>query len=171
MSLKEINPETLSWNPFTQIGKGWFLVTAGNETQSNTMTVSWGGLGIWWGKNAATVYIRQNRFTKTFIDRDGLFTISALPESCKKALGYMGSHSGHDGSKWEAAGLHPLPVDGTAAVAEASVILVCRPLLATVLTPDTFIDKEARARWYPDREDGNWHTMYIAEILKAYENK
>ena len=42
MAFKEIKAEELTWNPFTQIGKGWFLVTAGDEKASNTMTVSWG---------------------------------------------------------------------------------------------------------------------------------
>ena len=113
MAFKEIKAEELTWNPFTQIGKGWFLVTAGDEKASNTMTVSWGGLGVWWGKDAATIYIRQNRCTKEFIDAKETFTISSLPESYKKELGYMGSHSGHDGDKWKAYGLHPYPVDGT----------------------------------------------------------
>lgn len=126
MAFKEIKAEELTWNPFTQIGKGWFLVTAGDEKASNTMTVSWGGLGVWWGKDVATIYIRQNRCTKEFIDAKETFTISSLPESYKKELGYMGSHSGHDGDKWEACGLHPYPVDGTCGVAEADVILVCR---------------------------------------------
>lgn len=170
-SFKEIAPESLSWNPFTQIGKGWFLVTAGNAEKSNTMTVSWGGLGVWWGKNAATVYIRQSRYTKEFMDRDDYFTISALPESYRKALSYMGSHSGKEGDKWEAAGLTPLPIDGTAAVSEASVILVCRKLLKTDLTPDTFLDTEARDKWYGGNDTGNYHTMYIAEIVKAYEKE
>lgn len=66
------------------------------------MTVSQGGLGVWWGKNAA-VYIYKNLFTKMFIDAGERFTISAMLESCRKALGYMGSHSGWDGEK-EAAG-------------------------------------------------------------------
>ena len=94
------------------IRNDWALLTAGKAGDYNTMTVSWGGLGVWWGKDAATIYIRQNRCTKEFIDAKETFTISALPESYTKELGYMGSHSGHDGDKWEACGLHPYPVDG-----------------------------------------------------------
>lgn len=52
----------------------------------------------------------------------------------------MGSHSGHDGDKWEACGLHPYPVDGTCGVAEADVILVCRKMLQTKLDDKTFLD-------------------------------
>ncbi|NRV77508.1 hypothetical protein DFH56_000002 [Clostridium beijerinckii] len=32
------------------------------------MTASWGGLGVFWGKNSATVYIRPGRYTKQFVD-------------------------------------------------------------------------------------------------------
>ena len=50
------------------------------------MTASWGGLGIMWGKNIATVYIRPQRYTKEFVDANDLFTVSFLPESQRKAL-------------------------------------------------------------------------------------
>ena len=131
------------------------------------MTVSWGGLGVWWGKDAATIYIRQNRCTKEFIDAKETFTISSLPESYKKELGYMGSHSGHDGDKWEACGLHPYPVDGTCGVAEADVILVCRKMLQTTLDDKTFLDPSMEKRWYDGKEAGNFHTMYIGAIEKV----
>lgn len=167
MAWKEIKAEELTWNPFLQIGKGWFLVTAGTKEKCNGMTVSWGGLGVWWGKNAATVYIRQNRCTKDFIDAGERFTLAALPESCRKALGYMGSHSGHDGDKWQPAGLTPMDVEGVAAPEEAEVILVCRKLLAAELTEETFLDPEMKARWYAGGDEGNYHTMYIAEIEKV----
>lgn len=167
MAFKEIKAEELTWNPFTQIGKGWFLVTAGDEKASNTMTVSWGCLGVWWGKDAATIYIRQNRCTKEFIDAKETFTISSLPESYKKELGYMGSHSGHDGDKWEACGLHPYPVDGTCGVAEADVILVCRKMLQAKLDDKTFLDPSMEKRWYDGKEAGNFHTMYIGAIEKV----
>ena len=168
MFYKEIKAEELSWNPFTQIGKGWFLVTAGTAEKCNGMTVSWGGLGVWWGRNAATVYIRRNRFTKEFIDAGERFTIAALPESCRKAMGYMGSHSGRDGDKWQAAGLTPVDVDGVAAPAEADTVLVCRKLLAAELPAETFIDPGMKERWYSGGDEGNYHTMYIAEIEKVF---
>ena len=33
------------------IGKDWLLITAEKEGIANTMTASWGGLGVIWGKN------------------------------------------------------------------------------------------------------------------------
>ena len=50
MSFTEIKAEELKDNPFDLIGKQWMLITAGNEEKCNTMTASWGGVGIMWGK-------------------------------------------------------------------------------------------------------------------------
>lgn len=167
MEWKEIKPEALTWNPFERIGKGWLLVAAGDENASNFMTVSWGALGLWWGKDAATIYIRRSRFTKEFIDKAETFTISALGEAYKKEMGYAGSHSGREGNKWQATGLTPLSAGDTVGVAEADVILVCRKLLAQDLPAETFFDESAEKRWYSGADEGNFHTMYIGAIEKV----
>ena len=52
MAFREIRAEELSFNPFDKIGKEWMLITAGDEASHNTMTASWGGLGIMWGKKS-----------------------------------------------------------------------------------------------------------------------
>ena len=60
MSFKEIPLTDLQFNPFTKIGSEWMLITAGNEKKFNTMTASWGGMGVLWGKNLLILTI-QNR--------------------------------------------------------------------------------------------------------------
>jgi hypothetical protein len=80
MAFKEVAIESLEFNPFTKISKEWMLVTAGDEKKSNTMTASWGGVGIMWGKNIATAYIRPQRYTKKFMDETGMYTLSFLSE-------------------------------------------------------------------------------------------
>ena len=65
MSFTEIKAEELKDNPFDLIGKQWMLITAGNEEKCNTMTASWGGVGIMWGKPTATAYIRDSRYLWT----------------------------------------------------------------------------------------------------------
>ena len=68
MSFQEIKPEELTKNPFQMIGKEWLLVAAEKEGKINAMTASWGGVGVMWGKNAAFLVIRPQRYTKEFID-------------------------------------------------------------------------------------------------------
>ena len=94
MAFHEVPIESLEFNPFKKISKQWMLITAGDEKKSNTMTASWGGLGIMWGKNVATAYIRPNRYTKEFVDQTDHFTLSFLPEEERKALNYCGTVSG-----------------------------------------------------------------------------
>ena len=38
--------EMLEFNPFTKIGHEWALVTAGTKEKANSMTISWGGMGV-----------------------------------------------------------------------------------------------------------------------------
>ena len=165
MAFKEIKIEELSFNPFTKIAKEWMLITAGDEEKSNTMTASWGGLGIMWGKNVATAYIRPQRYTKEFVDNSATFTLSFLPEEYRKALSVCGTISGKNvEDKWAEAELHPYYVDGTTAVEEADMILVCKKLYAQDMLPECFIETECDTKWYPAKD---YHTMYIAEIEKV----
>lgn len=164
MSFKEINPEELHLNPFVAIGKEWLLITAGNEEKSNTMTASWGAMGVMWGKKAVTVYIRPQRYTKEFVDRDGIFTISVLPQQYRKALNYCGTVTGRGIDKIKEAGLSPYLVDGTTAIEEAKVIMVCKTMYHENIKPEAFDQKENDGKWYPDKD---YHTMYIAEIVKV----
>lgn len=56
MIFREMKAEGLAWNPFLQIGKGWFLVTAGTKEKCNGMTVSWGASAYGGAKRSDGVY-------------------------------------------------------------------------------------------------------------------
>ena len=158
MVLKEVDVKSLDINPFTAIGDDWMLVTAGDAASHNTMTASWGGLGVLWGAPVATCYIRQSRYTKEFVDGSDLFTLSFLDPAV----------SGRDEDKIKAAGLTPVAVDGTTTFAEARLTLVCRKAYATYLGPEGFVAQPGTAddaRWYQDHD---YHTMYIGKIEHAY---
>lgn len=164
MQFKEMEITEQLMNPFDRIGKQWMLITAGDKEKSNTMTASWGGVGIMWGKPTATVYIRPQRYTKEFVDRNEYFTISFLPETYRKALNVCGTVSGKDtADKWKEAGLHPFETEGTVGVEEAEEIYVCRKLYAQKMLPGCFLETECDEKWYPEKD---YHTMYIAEIVK-----
>lgn len=164
--MKEVRPETLNINPFTLIGKDWLVLAAGDEKGCNAMTVSWGHLGCIWSPNRPTAiaYVRESRYTKKFMDENDLFTLSLISD--KKALGYLGSHSGKTEDKFTGAGVKPLFTDGTTAIEGAKLIFVCRKLYAAPLSEEGFVDKTILEKDYPD---GNMHTMYVGEIIKVYE--
>lgn len=164
MAFQEVKIEELQFNPFTKIGKQWMLITAGDQKGHNTMTASWGGVGVMWGKPVVSVYIRPQRYTKEFVDSNDTFTISFYGEEYKKALGLCGSKSGRDCDKEKEAGLTPFYTDGTTAFEEAEMILVCRKQYHQEMKPENFDEKENDEKWYPDRD---YHIMYMAEVVKV----
>ena len=76
MSFEVIDVKDPQANPWKMIGDEWMLITAEKAGKVNTMTASWGGVGIMWGKTVATVYIRPQRYTKEFVDAGSSFTLS-----------------------------------------------------------------------------------------------
>ena len=68
--MKEIKATELTDNLFQTIGKEWMLVTAGTPEKFNTMTASWGGTGWLWNKPVAFVFIRPERYTYEFIEKN-----------------------------------------------------------------------------------------------------
>lgn len=63
------------------VGKEWLLVTAEKDGKANTMTASWGGVGVMWGRNMAFIVIRPQRYTKEFIDASDKLSLSVLVKS------------------------------------------------------------------------------------------
>lgn len=164
MAFKEVKAEELQFNPFTKIGKEWLLITAGNEEKFNTMTASWGGVGVFWGENVVTTYIRPQRYTKEFVDANETFTIAFFDEKYRKALSLCGTVSGRDKDKVKEAGLTPYFTDGTAAFEEADMILVCKKMYHQEMLPSCIDATEMDEKWYPAKD---YHVMYISKIEKV----
>lgn len=167
MKKQEINVKELNGNVFEMIGDQWMLITAKKDGKINTMTASWGAMGIMWGKNVATAYIRPQRYTKEFVDSADVFTLSFFGGEQKKAMGHLGSVSGRtEPDKIDRAGLHVTEVEGYPTFEEATLTLVCKKLYVQEMKPECFLGTEEIERWYPDKD---FHYMYMAEIIKAFE--
>ena len=160
-AFQKVDFDQFEVNPFDKIGKDWMLVTAGNEEKANTMTASWGGMGVMWGKNVVFVFIRDSRFTKEFIDREGRFSLSFPSEEYRKEMKFLGTVSGRDEDKIKEAGVHVAYHDGVPCIDEGKEILLCRVMSETPITKDEFKDEKIDAAWYADQD---YHKMYIAEI-------
>ena len=63
MAFEQIELSALHADPFAMIGRQWMLVSAEKEGRVNTMTASWGGMGVLWGKDVAFAFIRPQRYT------------------------------------------------------------------------------------------------------------
>lgn len=166
--LKELDPKELNENPFQLIGNEWLLVTAEKDGKCNTMTASWGGLGVMWGKDVAFIVIRPQRYTKEFIDGSGTLSLSILPDGHKKDYSYLGTVSGRNEDKIAKVGLTVAHDGETPYFEEARLVLICEKLFAQPYTPDSFLDEAILQRWYPDKD---YHTLYICEIKKVLVNE
>lgn len=168
---KEIDAKTLQLNPFTLFGKDWLALTAGTEEHGfNSMTVAWGHLGSLWERGThqnclptAVCYVRPGRYTKTFLDQESYFSMSHFGNGYKKALAYLGTHSGKAENKTASAGLTPVFSDNTTYFAEADLVLICRKLYHAPLLETGYVDRGLIDFNYPDRD---FHEMYVGEIVK-----
>ena len=131
------------------------LLTAKADDQVNSMTISWGMLGIEWGRPVFVTFLREHRFTKELIDKNGEFTVN-IPygQDAKDILNFCGTKSGRDVDKFQELGLTPV---------EAEKISV------------PAIREKRKKIFYPADVDGSfhganrdYHTAYYGQILSAY---
>ena len=170
MSLKAIDMKELKFNPMTLIGKEWMLVSAGNEKSFNTMTAQWGHLGALWNGDMPTsvIYLRPQRYTRTFVDKNDYYTLSFFDEAHKKDLMYLGTHSGRDEDKLAKTSLTPVFSDESVYFKEAKMVFVCRKVYRGKLHEESFVDQDILKKNYPEHD---FHHVYIVEIVKAYVNE
>ncbi len=167
MNFKQITPEQLTDNPFKLIGKDWMLITGGTPDNFNTMTASWGGLGVLWERKVAFCFIRPTRYTYEFVERSENFTLSFFTEQYRKALTFIGTHTGRDTDKLKETGLTPVKEGGHVYFNEARLVLACRKLYFQDIIPDRFLDS-AINDMYPLKD---YHRMYVGEIVKCLVNE
>ena len=160
---KEITPYQLEANPFALFNKDWGLVTAGDKESFNTMTVSWGGVGILWNKPVAFTFIRPQRYTIKFTEAREYSSICFFEEDFRAALRLCGSKSGREVDKVKETGLTPAFTDeGVPYFEEAKLVLICKKLYAQDFNEQSALDDLVRKNY----SGGDYHRMYISEIVR-----
>ena len=153
------------------------LVTSKAGDKVNSMTISWGMMGIEWGKPVFITVIREGRFTRELLEKNGEFTVNIpLDDSQKKILGFCGSKSGRDMDKIQELGLtleepEEITVPG---IKELPLTLECR-VIYNQKQDIAAMDKETVEKFYPQNVDSSFtgsnrdvHIAYYGEIVNAY---
>lgn len=166
MSFKKIELDQLNFNPFLRIGRDWVLLTGGTSEKFNTMTASWGQLGRLWNKNVFTAYIRPNRYTLEFVEKEDCFTASFFTMDYRKELSFCGSHSGRDVDKVKETGLTPVELDGCMAFEEADMVFVLRKLYTYDMQESGFITDDGFPQAFYSEDP--YHKAFISEITTVY---
>ena len=164
-------------NDILKAVKTGVLLTTKADDKVNTMTISWGTLGIEWGKTIFTVFVRENRFTKSQLDKNPEFTVNVpLGDYDKKIVGLAGVKSGRDMDKIKELGLtleepETISVPG---IKEFPLTLECRVVYKQQQKSEMLLP-EYNEKFYPQDVDGlfhgankDYHVMYFGEIVDAY---
>lgn len=168
MALKPIDPNSLEINPFTSIGTDWMLLTAGNKEKHNTMTVSWGGLGVLWRKNVTYVFVRPQRYTMEFMDKEKYYSLCLFDKSYKSALSLCGSKSGRDINKDKETGLTVMFDQPAPYYAQAKMVFICKKIAKQAIDPHSFIDINIDQTFYPQQD---YHRVFAGDIITILKDQ
>jgi len=153
------------------------LLTTAADGKLNTMAISWGTLGIEWGRLLFTTFVRTGRFTRELLDKNGEFTVNIpTQDSDLSLIGKCGTCSGRDVDKFKQFGLTPeigehVTVPG---IREYPLTLECRVIYRQVQDKSA-MPAEVIEECYPQNVGSeNWgsnrdvHIAYVGEIVNAY---
>ena len=162
MTFKHIVPEEISDNVFHLIGEDWALITAGDANRCNTMTASWGALGVLWNKPVVHCFVRPQRHTYTYIETHDYFSLCFFDESYRPQLKLCGTRSGREMDKISACGFTVSCAEcGAPYFEEAKMVLICKKLYWHDIQPERFVDRDIRKHYPQD----DYHREYVGEIL------
>ncbi len=160
---KKISPFDLTDNTFKLLDKDWMLVTAGTKEHCNTMTASWGHLGIMWNLPVAICYIRPQRHTFGFTNQYEDYTLTFFEEKDRDILKFCGSKSGRDHDKIAETGLIPLETEtGNIYFEQARLVLECKKIYQDDMKAENFVRPEIARKNYPKND---FHRFYFGEIV------
>lgn len=162
---KKINELDFNKTPFEMIGKNWMLITAGDENSLNTMTASWGGLGVMWNKNVVFAFIRPSRNTFKFINDKEYFSCCFFDESYRDKLLLCGTKSGRDIDKVKECNFTPVFDEKAPYFKECNKAIICKKIYCQEMSDEFFTDNKV----FEDFKDKDFHYMYIGEITDVLE--
>lgn len=163
---KIMDPLAVAGQILGVINKGVLLTTAA-DGRVNTMTISWGSIGVEWKRPIFIAYVRQSRYTKELLEKNGEFTVNIpVGDFDSRILGYCGSKSGRDVDKIEALGLdleEPLNIS-VPGIRQLPLTLECKVIYKQE-QPLEGLPDDVIAHYY---SDGDTHTAYYGQIVGAY---
>ena len=166
-----ISPKDLKENPIKMFGDDWAVVAAGTPDNFNELTVSWGALGDAWWDNMpiAIIFVSATRYTQKFLEENETFSINVFPPEFRRAVAYIGSHSGRDEDKIVATGLKvDFTSDVTPIFPQSRIIIECRKVYAHNLDREKF--SESLIGNYAQKKFQGVipHTVYFGEIINCW---
>ncbi|RDU24659.1 flavin reductase family protein [Anaerosacchariphilus polymeriproducens] len=153
------------------------LLTTKSKEKVNTMTISWGALGIQWSKPIFTLFIRENRFTKQILEENPEFTINIPYGNVnREIMKFCGTKTGRENNKIKELNLtleepNVISVPG---IKELPLTLECK-VIYKQKQDKQLIPEEIKKEFYPQDVDSSFcgknkdfSTVFNGEIVNAY---
>lgn len=166
-----VDPMELTMKPVANFAQDWMALAMGTSRRFNSMTISWGTIGMLWNKPVVIVFVSSDRASKQMMDENDWFTVTGFPQTkaCKDALVYIGSTSLRDDpDKTANAGLTvEFTEQGNPIFAEGRLAIECRKMYAAPFEMSR-MPQDIREHLYAEL---GVHTMYIGEITGVWEKR
>jgi flavin reductase (DIM6/NTAB) family NADH-FMN oxidoreductase RutF len=148
---------------------GVLLVVSKTDGSRNVMTIGWGLIGIFWTKPVFMVAVRPSRFSHGFLEDNGEFTVNVPSEEMGKAVALCGKFSGmtHDKFKECKFTIAKGKKVSVPIIRQCKLHYECKVLHKLEIVSD-LIPTDVRRTYYSGRDENDFHTLYIGEILSIY---
>ncbi len=166
--LKPFNvQQEFTGNAFTFF-TGAKVIMSGDSANANAMTIGWGALGNYTGYECpiVTVFVAPARYTHEYLEQYPRFTLMEFDDP--DIPRYLGTHSGRDGDKTEALGLHIAYTDnGTPYYEEAKTVIECEIMTVFHQTADDF--RSQHMHDFYENFGAGIHTAYFGKVVGAWK--
>lgn len=173
---QSLSQNDIETNVFTAIGaivgNDFFAMTAGTGNHYNSMVGSGGGLGQFMQKPAVWNMLRSDRYTLELMQDALVYTLSYFPENYHEQMMFLGKSSGRDSDKMKETKLTAVETpSGKIAFSEARLIIECKLMAATTVSPDDLYSQEVKdfVRDEYQQED-HYRKIAFGEITDVWIN-
>lgn len=170
---KSIEPTDITESVFKLVGSDYTVITAGTEADYNSMVASFGGFGILFSKPTTWNILRANRYTLEYIKKQQTYTMAYFEEAHKEQLMLFGTKSGRNTDKMKRHTLTAVQTpSGSMSYKEAKLIIECKLIEVTTVSPEDFYTKEGKefiAAGYEDAKE--YQKLVFGEIIGVWRKK
>ncbi|HOT32072.1 MAG TPA: flavin reductase [Petrotogaceae bacterium] len=165
MDFKEVSVKDISESVARLFDDEWTIIASGNREKNNFMTASWGGMGVLWNKEVCFIFIRPQRYTYEFVEKNNFFTLNFFDQTYRAVLEFCGTKSGRECDKLKETSLSPVFDDpGYMYFQQARLVFICRKLYFQDISPKGFIDFDIDKTIYSKKD---YHRMYVGAIERV----
>jgi flavin reductase (DIM6/NTAB) family NADH-FMN oxidoreductase RutF len=143
---------------------GLLLAATRSDGRSNAMTIGWGTVGVIWGLPVWVVLVRPSRFTYSFIQESGVFTVNVPTPEIKGFVTLCGTRSGRDVDKLAQVDTSMGQRVACVTLDDCPVVYECKVVHHNDVLPEILLP-EIQSRAYPK---GDFHRLYYGQIMGTW---